>query len=127
VSIDHPLIAVVDDDASVCTGVKRLLRSAGLETATYSSGIEFLASLETTMPDCAVLDIRMPQMTGLEVLGKVRARGLTLPVIFITAEERLERKGDAIVAGGFAFLQKPFDGDLLVATVMSALGSSRKA
>lgn len=120
-SVEHPIVAVVDDDASVCTGVQRLLQAAGLCATTFGSGHAFLASLDTMPPDCVVLDIRMPVMTGFEVQARMREMGCRVPVIFISAEERTRRHDDALLAGGYAFLQKPFDGELLVNTITAAL------
>lgn len=120
-----PVIAVVDDDVSVCTGVQRLLRSAGLGAATFTSGPAFLAALADTLPACVVLDIRMPGMTGFEVQARLRALGCGAPIILITADDRERMHDEALAASAFAFLQKPFDGDLLVRTVTAALSSAR--
>lgn len=112
-----PIVAIVDDDASVCIGLQRLLQSVGFRTATYTSGTAFLASVGTAAPACVVLDVSMPAMTGFEVRSVLRARGLTMPVIFISAEVKFQREAE----DGGAFLLKPFDGHLLVALLRSAL------
>jgi FixJ family two-component response regulator len=117
------MIDVVDDDPSVCTGVQRLLQAAGLSTRTFASGSAFLASLATAPPDCVVLDIRMPAMTGFEVQSRMRAMGCRAPVIFISAGERTRHHDEALRAGAYAFLPKPFDGDVLVRTIAAALGA----
>lgn len=124
-SVEHPIIAVVDDDASVCTGVQRLLRAEGLCASTFGSGPAFLASLPQECPDCVILDIRMPAMTGFEVQARMHEMGCAAPVIFISAEERTRRHDAALLAGGYAFLQKPFDGELLVRTIAAALADRR--
>jgi FixJ family two-component response regulator len=125
VSVEPPIIAVVDDDVSVCTGVQRLLQAAGLVVTTFGSGPAFLASLDRMAPDCIVLDIRMPAMTGFQVYARMREMGCTAPVIFISAEERARRHDDALSGGGYAFLQKPFDGEVLVKTIAEAIADRR--
>ncbi len=121
VSIDHPIVAVVDDDQSVCSGVQRFLRSVGLTSTTFTSGESFLASLATTAPDCVVLDVRMPVMTGIEVQRRMRESGSSVPVIFISADEKIEQRNEALASGGFAYLRKPFDGQALVDVILSAI------
>jgi FixJ family two-component response regulator len=125
VSSDAPAVAIVDDDASVCTGVQRFLRSVGWNATTFRSGVDFLASLDGTPPDCVILDIVMPSMSGPQVLAQMRARGHDLPVVFISAEERLDF--DSLgppTQAQVAFLHKPFDGDQLVGLINAALGRS---
>ena len=123
--MEHPVIAIVDDDPSVCAGLQRLLRAAGLQAMTFGSGPAFLASRDKTSPDCVVLDIRMPAMTGFQVQARMREMGCTVPVIFISAEERTRRHGDAVQAGGYALLLKPFDGKLLVRAIAAAIAERR--
>ena len=118
---DTPLIAVVDDDVSVGVGVQRLLSSAGFRVTTFTSGVEFLASIDATPPDCIVLDVRMPVMNGLDVQSRMHAIGCTRPVILISAEAEVEQRREALAAGAFAFLQKPFDGQALIDTIAAAM------
>jgi FixJ family two-component response regulator len=126
VSSDKPVIAVVDDDRSVCTGVERLLRSSGLSATTFTSGGEFLDSLKVTVPDCVVLDFGMPVLDGLDVQARLTGAGVMSPVIFISATEQGEPRRQALAAGAFAFIRKPFDGQMLLDTIARALRSSRK-
>jgi FixJ family two-component response regulator len=123
VSTAAPAVAIVDDDAAVCTGVQRFIRSVGWSATTFQSGVDFLASLDGVMPDCVILDIVMPVMTGPQVLAQMRAKGLDVPVVFISAEERLDL--DSLGPQSrtrVAFLHKPFDGDQLVGLITAALG-----
>jgi FixJ family two-component response regulator len=120
VSSVAPTVAIVDDDASVCVGVQRLLQSEGWRTATYTSGLAFLESLERAVPACVVLDVSMPAMSGFDVLAALRARGSRMPVVFISAEVKFQREAEDL-AQGCAFLLKPFDGHVLLATLRSAL------
>jgi FixJ family two-component response regulator len=121
VSSEAPVVAVVDDDPSVCKAVQRLLRSAGWTATTFGSGIDLLASLEAQVPDCVVLDISMPVMDGLEVLSQLRERNLTMPVILISAEESYARDVGRLSAWGCGFLEKPFDGLRLITMIAAAL------
>jgi FixJ family two-component response regulator len=124
---DKPLIAVVDDDASVCRAVKRLVRSAGMEADTFTSGQEFIEFLEG-MPflhvDCVVLDVQMPGVNGLVVQKRLGKREHPIPIIFITAHYETDVRERAMAAGAVAFLRKPFDDDLFIRTVREALKRS---
>src|SRR6266705_4650365 len=106
-----PLIAIVDDDESVCRAIKRLVRSLGMELDTFTSGQEFIEMLEG-MPwlhvDCVVLDVQMAGMNGLEVQGRLARSRNSLPVIFITAHDEVGVRDRAMAAGAVAFLRKPF-------------------
>ena len=111
---------VVDDDPSVCRALRRLLRSAGMEVETYSSGENFLAAGLPREPDCLILDIRMPGMTGPELRDRLQALGRHLPIVFITAhaeDEEMAAGGSAIV------LHKPFDDHTLLAAIERTTGA----
>jgi FixJ family two-component response regulator len=119
------LIAVIDDDASVRRAMKRLLRSLGMVAETFDCGLSFLDLLESLpsfKPDCVVLDVQMPGMTGLEV--QRRLAGSKLPVIFITAHDDSAVRERALAAGAIAFLRKPFDDELFIYTLREALKPS---
>ena len=115
------LIAVVDDEASVRTMLLRALRLAGYRVALFASGEEFLASLETQCPACAVLDIHMPGLSGFEVASRLRADGWRLPLIFITAANGTALMRQAEAAGAVCVLQKPFSTDALLAALHGAV------
>ena len=120
-----PTIAIVDDEISVCTGVQRLVRSAGWSATSFTSGAAFLASLDALdaeTPDCVILDIVMPGISGLEVLTQIRARGLKVLAIFISAEERMDVGHVEATSGPTAFLHKPFEGDQLIALIRGSVG-----
>ena len=122
----RPLVAVVDDEDAIRKALERLLRSAGLAVQTYGSGLDFLQSLAARQPDCVVLDISMPGMTGFDVQEHLKFAHAAMPVIFITA---LDDPGDgprAIQAGAAAFLRKPFGDDELLAAIGAAVGSAAK-
>lgn len=123
-SKSNPLIAIVDDDESVCRAMKRLVRSLGMAADAFTSGQEFIDQIETTpsfQPDCVVLDVQMPGMNGLEVQERLASSGNPLPVIFITAHDETEVRDRALAAGAVAFLRKPFNDDLFIKTLRIAL------
>ncbi len=119
-----PLIAIVDDDQSVCRAVKRLVRSLAMDAETFTSGQQFLDLLDA-MPsfqsDCLILDVQMPGMNGIEVQERLNKSGNHIPVIFITAHDEVSLREKAIAAGALAFLRKPFNDDLLIKTLRKAL------
>jgi FixJ family two-component response regulator len=119
-----PLIAIVDDDESVCRAVRRLVRSVGMNAETFSSGQEFLDLLEAMpsfKPDSLILDVQMPGMNGLDVQAQLATSGYLVPVIFITAHDEVGIREKALAAGAVAFLRKPFNDDLLIKTLQQAL------
>lgn len=123
-SKSKPLIAIVDDDESVCRAMKRLVRSLGMDAAAFASGREFIDRVETTpsfQPDCLVLDVQMPGMNGLEVQERLASSGNPLPVIFITAHDEAGVRDRALAAGAVAFLRKPFNDELFIETLRVAL------
>jgi FixJ family two-component response regulator len=113
---------VVDDEAPVRTALGRLLSLADYDVAAFASGEEFLASLEARRPDCVVLDVKMPGLSGFEVQSRLKATHIDVPVVFITASDDLELDRQALEAGGHRLLRKPFSNDELLAAVGAALG-----
>jgi FixJ family two-component response regulator len=116
-----PYIAVVDDEAPVRTALGRLLRLADYEVAAFPSGDDFLAALAARRPDCAILDVNMPGLSGFDVLSRLKAAHAGLPVVFITASDdpAFERQARD---SGRALLRKPFSNDVLLQAVGNALG-----
>src|SRR4029434_10457202 len=114
-----PTIAVVDDDASVCRAISRLLGSLGMNAHAFTSGREFIEHIEmmpSFHPDCVVLDVQMPGMNGLEVQELLVRSENPLPVIFITAHDEVSVRERALQAGAVAFLRKPFNDELVINT-----------
>lgn len=121
---NKPLIAIVDDDDSVCRAMRRLVRSLGMEAETFSSGLQFLNLLHAMpafKPDCVILDVQMPGISGLEIQDMLVKKGNKTPLIFITAYDEVGTRERALSAGALAFLRKPFDDELLVKTLAAAL------
>jgi len=108
------VVYVVDDDDSMRRALTLLLSTVGYETAAYARPTEFLSHLKPDDPGCLVLDIRMPEMSGLEVQQHLNRLGCMLPVIFITGHGDVPMAVQAMKAGAFEFIQKPFrEQDLL--------------
>ena len=119
---EQSLVAIVDDDASVCRALARLVRSVGLEVATFDSGSSFLErvwGVPAFRPDCVVLDVHMPGLSGIQV--QERLAGTALPVIFITAHDDTVLWDQALAGGAAALLHKPFDDQVFIDTLHAAL------
>jgi two-component system, LuxR family, response regulator FixJ len=109
-----PVIYVVDDDDGMRRALDTLLCTVGYKTAVYSRPTDFLANFKADSPGCLVLDIRMPDMSGLEVQQQLNRVGSMMPVIFITGHGDVPMAVQAMKEGAFEFIQKPFrDQDLL--------------
>jgi FixJ family two-component response regulator len=119
-----PFIAVVDDDESVCHAIKGLVRSMGMEAATFASGQEFIDHIEA-MPserfECVILDVQMPGLNGLDVQERLKRRGNRFPIVFITAHDEVNVRERALADGAVAFLRKPFDAELLIKALHAAV------
>jgi FixJ family two-component response regulator len=118
-------IAVVDDDESVRKALKRLLRAANLDATTFASGRDFLNSLAAQLPDCVVLDLHMPGMSGMDVQQQLAGSGLRLPVVIITGHDEPETRSRCLSAGAAAYLRKPLDDETLLDAIHRAAGGSR--
>lgn len=113
-------VAVVDDEAPVRVALRRLLRLAEYTVTTFESGEEFLASLASQQPDCVLLDVHMPGITGLIVHARMRAANIDIPVVFITASDTLDIE-QSVKAAGAQLLRKPFSNDALLAAVANTI------
>ena len=117
-----PVISIIDDDKSVRTATDRLVRSLGFIAYTFASADEFLKSPHVTHSSCLIVDVRMPNMTGLQLQSMLLGKGLNTPMIFITAFPEESDRAIALEAGAVDFLSKPFDGK----TMIRALGAALK-
>jgi two-component system, LuxR family, response regulator FixJ len=120
-----PAVFVVDDDEAVRSSLRLLLKSVGLAPNTLGSAREFLASYDPHQPGCLVLDVRMPEMSGLELQETLNLRGAVIPVIFITGHGDVPMAVEAMQAGAFDFLQKPFRDQDLIDRIQRALEKDR--
>ena len=118
-----PYVAIVDDEEPVRKALKRLLRASGLEAESYAGGREFLDAAVMHEPDCVLLDLHMPRMSGLQVLRELRGTRRTLPIVVITAHDAPETREQCLAAGATAYLRKPLEEDELLDTITAALGA----
>jgi two-component system response regulator FixJ len=116
-----PTVFIVDDDRGVLDSLKFLMRSVGLDAETYQSAQAFLETLDLEQPGCLVLDVRMPEMSGLELQERLVSMGSSLPIIFITAHADVPMAVQAVKAGAADFVQKPFRDQELIDRIQSAL------
>jgi FixJ family two-component response regulator len=108
------LVFVVDDDKSARSGIARLLRTAGHDARAFSSAEEFLGAYDPETFGCMVLDARMPGMSGEELQAELKARGVRLPIIVISADDDSEIRRSAHRMNAAAFFRKPVDGSALL-------------
>lgn len=121
------MVFVVDDDRSVRVAVERLLRSAGLEVETLESAREFLEREPVDVPCCLVLDVRMPELTGLDLQQAMQQADVDIPIVFITGHGDVPTSVRAMKGGAVDFLQKPFEGRDLLDAIHAALERDRRA
>jgi len=120
-SDSRPVIGVVDDDDSVRLALSRLLRSAGFEARAYSRGEEFLNEIDQTGFDCAILDVHMPRVSGLDILEFLASTATGIPVIVITGRDSDQTRERVMAAGAVAYLLKPIDEQSLLSAVAAAV------
>jgi FixJ family two-component response regulator len=114
-------VAVVDDEESVRRAMGRLIRSAGIDVETFPSGAEFLQSLESHSPDCVVLDLHMPGLSGFEVQARLKESESRVPIVVITGHDTDESRERVTKAGVAAYLLKPVDEKILLDTISAAV------
>jgi len=118
---NEQVVHVVDDDVAVRQSLSFLLASDGLPVRLHESASAFLESVEDAALGCIVTDVRMPGIDGIELLRRLRAGGITLPVIVMTGHADVPMAVEAMREGAVDFIEKPFDDDLFLAAVQSAL------
>ena len=122
----EPIVHVIDDDDAVRDSLAFLLRSAKLDVRTHESATAFLDALPQAGTGCIVTDVRMPDLSGIELLKRLRDASISVPVIVITGHGDVQLAVEAMKAGAADFLEKPFDDEMLLAAVRSALGTAEK-
>jgi FixJ family two-component response regulator len=111
----------VDDEEPIRKALGRLLRSAGMDVKTFPSGGEFLESLATQRPDCVVLDLHMPAVSGFDVQARLTDSGGTVPVVIVTGHDSDETRDLALSGFPVAYLRKPVDDQALLDAIELAL------
>ena len=119
----NSVVHVIDDDEAVRESLAFLLRSADLDVSTYESATAFLAALPQVEPGCVITDVRMPGLSGTELLQKLKEMGVAMPVIVMTGHGDVPLAVEAMKMGATDFFEKPFDDEALLASVRSSLGS----
>lgn len=116
-SISTMIVYVVDDDSNFGVGLESLFRGAGWQSQSFKTGQAFLDAHPKLSPGCLLVDLAMPGMSGLELLGRLRASGCSWPVVIVTGYGSTVTAADAMRAGAFAFLEKPLREMEVLATV----------
>ena len=123
---ERPIVHVVDDDASMRGALEGLFDSVGLETQTYAAAREFLATSISDRPGCIVIDIRLPDMNGLDVQVELTEMGVRLPVVMMTGHGDIPMSVRAMKWGAVDFLPKPFHDQDMLDAVMAAIERDRQ-
>jgi len=118
---DKPIVHLIDDDEAVREALAFQLGSAGIEVRTYESAVVFLKAASTVQTGCIITDVRMPEVSGIDLVRRLRELKLSVPVIVITAHGDIPLAVEAMRLGAVDFLEKPFEDEVLLASVRSAL------
>ena len=119
--MSEPIVHLIDDDEAVRTSVSFVLEMNDLPARTYASALEFLEVAESLRGGCIVTDVRMPEMSGLELVKRLKERGVALPVVVITGHGDVPLAVEAMRAGVIDFIEKPFDDEVLLRSIRMAL------
>ncbi len=122
-----PLVYIVDDDEAVRGGLSALLESADLQVRAFGDAAGFMSAWTPGRPSCLLLDVRMPELNGLDLQQRLVAQGVDLPIIFMSGHGTIPITVQAIKAGAQEFLTKPIDETLLLNAVDAALGQARQS
>ncbi len=122
-----PVVFVVDDDLSIREALDSLIRSVGFEAKTFASAREFLSATRPDTPSCLVLDVQMPEVSGLDLQAELAEVQRWVPIIFITGHGDIPMTVQAMKAGAIEFLTKPFREEDLLDAIQRALEASRHA
>ncbi|MCU1300872.1 MAG: two-component response regulator [Candidatus Sulfotelmatobacter sp.] len=120
-----PVVFVVDDDPMVCASMKRLIRTLGLEVQTFTSAQDFLRAKRPDAPGCLVLDVRLPDLSGLDLQQELAKAKIDIPVVFVTGHADIPMSVRAMKAGAVEFLTKPFREQDLLEAIQHGIGRHR--
>jgi FixJ family two-component response regulator len=123
----EPIVYVVDDDLSVRQALSSLIRSVGMRVETFASAKDFLGHARADAPSCLVLDVLLPDSSGLDLPNEFRAADVRIPIIFITGHGTIPMSVRAMKSGAVEFLTKPFREEELIGAVHQALARDRRA
>ena len=119
------IVAIVDDDLSFREGVSSLIRAAGWKVETFASAEEFLARPRAEAPSCLLLDLQLPDLSGLDLQKRMAEGNLDIPIVFITGHGDIPASVQAMKAGAVEFLTKPFDKEQLFLAIAEAMERDR--
>jgi two-component system, LuxR family, response regulator FixJ len=119
-------VYLIDDDEAARESLSFLLRTAGLDVRTYDSAVAFLREMPDLKSACVITDVRMPEMSGIDLLRRLRELKIDVPVIVITGHADVPLAVEAMKVGAAEFLEKPFDDDAMVACIRTALDEQRR-
>jgi len=122
-----PTVFIIDDDGGMRQAIQDLVESVGLRAESFANGEEFLREQRTSEPSCLVLDVRLPQMSGLDFQRKLGEIGVQIPIIFITAHGDIPMSVRALKSGAVEFLAKPFRDQDLLDAIQQAIQRDRAA
>ena len=123
--MEPSIVHVVDDDEDVRKGTARLITAAGFRARTYASASDFLDVIEPDSPGCVILDLRLPDHSGLDLQAALARRGVPIPIVFVSGHGAIPDSVRAIQGGAVDFLTKPVDAKVLLAAVERALAQAR--
>ena len=118
---ENPKVSVVDDDEAICESLRLLVEDIGLEVQTFSNALQFLSGYDPNEGGCLILDLRMPGMSGLELLSKLRQWRIEIPTIIMTGHADVPTAVAAMKAGALDFIEKPFRHQVLLDCIEEAL------
>jgi len=122
-----PTVFIVDDDGGLRQAIHDLVESVGLHAQSFASSEDFLRAKRVNRPSCLVLDVRLPQMSGLDFQKRLAEKGIQIPIIFITAHGDIPMSVRALKSGALEFLTKPFRDQDLLDAIHQALERDRVA
>jgi len=125
--VSREKVFVIDDDASVRRALQRLIQTTKYDVETLDRALAYLGHEAPTPPACLVLDIRMPDMSGLDLQQLIRGTPHALPIVFITGHGDEEARNSALAEGAVDVLSKPLDDEVLLEAIARALARSRRA
>jgi FixJ family two-component response regulator len=120
-----PTVFIIDDDRGIRQTIQDLVESVGLQAESFATGQEFLSSKRTSCPSCLVLDVRLPQMSGLDFQRQLAETGVQIPIIFITGHGDIPMSVKAMKSGAVEFLTKPFRNQDLLDAIQHAIERDR--
>ena len=123
---DSPIVYVVDDDPSIRRSLARLIRSAGFRVETFAQAQDFLEQKGWMDPNCLVLDVNLPGLSGLDLQKELSSRGYSMPIVFITGYGTIPMTVQAMKGGAVEFLEKPVDHQVLLNAIHQAIEKDRQ-